>query len=137
MSSASNYLEEEIGKHLFRTGSWSKPSELHVALFTAMPAEAGTGGTEVTGTGYARVQLDPSDSNWAAPAGGNGVFSNAVAIQFGSPAASWGEIVGFGLYDASTSGNYLLGKTFAASVTVDSGDPAPAFAVGQLTVTIA
>lgn len=102
-----------------------------------MPAEDGTGGTEVTGTGYARVQRDPSDSNWEAPTGGNGIYKNAAAIQFGSPTADWGTIVGFGLFTASTSGTYLLGNTFASPVTVSTGDPAPAFAAQQLTITVA
>jgi hypothetical protein len=136
MSSASNYLEEQIGTHLLRTGSWTKPAALYVALFTTLPAEAGTGGTEVSGAGYARVQHDPGDANWAAPTGGNGLYSNVGAVQFGSPTANWGSIAGFGLYDADTGGNYLLGALFASPVTVNAGDPAPAFATGQLTITI-
>lgn len=137
MSSASNYLEEKIGTHLLRTGTWTKPAELWVALFTTMPAEDGTGGVEVSGTGYARIQRGPADEAWEAPAAGNGLYKNAEAIQFGAPTASWGQIVGFGLYDAGTSGNYLLGNTFVAPVTVNNGDPAPAFAAQQLTITVA
>jgi hypothetical protein len=136
MSSASNYLEEQIGTHLLRTGSWTKPAALYVALFTTLPAEDGTGGVEVSGTGYARVQHDAADANWTAPTGGNGLYSNNGAVQFGSPTANWGSIVGFGLYDASVAGNYLLGALFASPVTVNDGDPAPAFATGQLTITI-
>lgn len=136
MSAASNYLEGEIGKHLLRTGSWTKPSTLYVALFTVLPAEDGTGGTEVTGTGYARIQHGPSDATWAEPVGGNGQFSNVGAIQFGSPTANWGTVVGFGLYDAITGGNLLIYDTLAASVIVNSGDPAPAFGSGALIITI-
>ena len=137
MASASNYLEEEAGKHLLRTGSWTKPSAIYVALFVTAPGEDGTGGTEVTGTGYARVLHGPSDATWAAPVGGNGQFSNLGAVQFGSPTANWGTISAFGLYDAITSGNLLIVNTLTASVVVNSGDPAPAFAEGTLVVTIA
>lgn len=135
--SASNYLEEEIGKHLLRTGSWTKPSALYVALFTVMPADDGTGGTEVTGSGYARIQRDPADANWSAPSDGSGEFKNTSAVQFGSPTADWGTIVGFGLYDAVSSGNYLIGNAFINPVIVNNGDPAPAFAINQLIITVA
>ena len=139
MSNASNYLEEQIGTHLLRTGSWTKPTAIWVALFTAMPTEAGTGGTEVSSsaTGYGRAQLNPGNSNWSAPTSGNGEFANLIAAQYGSPTALWGDIVGFGLYDAETSGNYLIACLFTAPLTVDSGDPAPAFAAGQLIITVA
>lgn len=48
MANASDYLEAELRKHLFRTGSFVKPTVLAVALFTVSPADAG-GGTEVAG----------------------------------------------------------------------------------------
>ena len=35
MAAKTNYLEDEVVKHIFRTGSFTKPSALHVALFTA------------------------------------------------------------------------------------------------------
>lgn len=135
---ASDYLETQVGTHLLRTGSFTKPSTIYVALFTVMPSEDGTGGTEVTGGSYARIQHGPSDATWAAPTGGDGVFSNIGSIQFASPTANWGTVVGFGLYDAITTGNYLIGNTLTGgSVVVNNGDPAPAFGAGDLVVTFA
>ena len=49
MTDAANYLEEQIGTHLLRTGVWPKPAGIFVALFTTMPAEDGSGGVEVSG----------------------------------------------------------------------------------------
>lgn len=134
--SASDALEIEIGKHLLRTGSWTKPTAIWVALFTTMPVDAGTGGTEVSGTGYARIQHGPSDATWTVPTT-SGVFANIGIIQFGSPTADWGTIVGFGLYTAVTSGTLLVYGTLTDNTVVNNGDPAPAFADGSLTVTIA
>jgi hypothetical protein len=134
--SASDYLEVQIGTHLLRTNSWTKPAAVYVALFTTVPNDAGGSGVEVSGTGYARVQHGPSDATWAAPTT-SGVFSNIGVVQFGSPTANWGTIQGFGLYDAATNGNLLAKGTLTASVLISSGDPAPAFAEGALTVTIA
>jgi hypothetical protein len=135
MSNASDYLEDNIVKHLFRTGSYTKPSNLYVALYTAAPSDSG-GGTEVTGGSYARVACNPSDSNWAATSGTNGVTSNVAAINFGTASASWGTITHFGILDASSGGNLLVWGALSASKTVGSGD---AFQIpaGSLTVTVA
>lgn len=135
--SGSDYLEVQVGTHLLRTASWTKPTAVWVALFTAIPNDDGTGGTEVTGTGYARIQHGPSDATWAAPTT-SGIFSNIGVVQFGSPTANWGTINSFGLYSAETGGTLYVKGLFAggASVVINSGDPAPAFAEGALTVTI-
>ena len=84
---ASDYLENKLIDHLFRAGTFAKPTALWVALFTGSPADAG-GGTEVTGGSYARVNLAPSDTNWRATQGGttgassgsSGTTANAVVI---------------------------------------------------------
>lgn len=135
MANATDYLEDNIIKHLFRTGSYTKPTVLAVALFTAAPSDAG-GGTEVSGGSYARVSLNPSDSNWAATSGTNGVTSNSSAINFGTASASWGTITHFAIFDSTSGGNMLIWGALTASKTVGSGD---AFQIpaGSLTVTVA
>lgn len=135
MANASDYLEVELVRHIFRTGSFTKPTTLAVALFTAAPSDSG-GGTEVTGGSYARVSVNPSDSNWAATSGTNGLTSNVSAINFGTATASWGTITHFGIFDATSGGNLLVWGALTASKTVGNGD---AFQIpaGSLTVTIA
>lgn len=135
MSNASNYLEEQIGTHLLRTNSWTKPSAIYVALFTVMPTESGTGGTEVTGGSYTRFRHGPSDAKWTAP-DVNGNFSNIGPIVFPYPTDDWGSIVGYGLYDAETGGNYLAGNTLPTPVVIYSYDPAPVWYEGEMVVTI-
>lgn len=134
MSDKSNYLEGELIKHIFRTGSFTKPSGLYIALFTTAPdKEAGTGGTEVSGGSYARVQVGPSDATWDAASNG-GDTANTSVITFPTPSANWGTIVAFGIYDASTVGNLLYSANLTTSKTVNNGDPAPNFPAGSLTV---
>jgi hypothetical protein len=77
----SAYLRNEIRKHIFRTGSFTKPSALYISLHTGDPGAAGA--NEVSGGSYARVQRDPLDANWTAPA--NGQTDNAAAITFPTP----------------------------------------------------
>jgi hypothetical protein len=128
-----NYLEDEIIKHIFRTGSFAKPTVLAVGLFTAAPSDAG-GGTEVSGGSYARVQRDPLDANWTATAGGDGETDNAADLVFPTPTANWGTITHFGIFDATSVGNLLYWGALDNSKTVNNGDPAPKFVAGALTV---
>lgn len=136
MSNASDYLEGQIGNHLLRTASWTKPTNLYVALFTTMPAEDGTGGVEVSGGSYSRVAAGPGDAYWNGPSAGNGEFSNAAIVTFATPTGSWGTVQGFGLFDASSSGTLLLAGTLTTARTIASGDPAPNFPVGALKITV-
>lgn len=135
MSAMSDYLEGEIIKHIFRTGSFTKPTVLGVGLFTAAPSDSG-GGTEVSGGSYARATLNPLDANWAAPAGGNGVTSNSSTITFVTPTANWGNVTHFGLFDASSAGNLLFWGSLTIAKTINSGDTVT-FPAGSLTFTFA
>lgn len=129
-----NYLEDQIINHIFRTGTFTKPTNLYVALYTSATADDGTG-TEVTGGSYARAQLDPLDANWTATSAGDGQTDNASAITFPTPSANWGTITHFAIMDAAAAGNMLYHGSLTASKTVNNGDPAPSFPVGALTVT--
>lgn len=149
MTAMSDFLENRLIDHLFRGVSFSAPTALHVALFTANPSDSG-GGTEVStagSTNYARAALAPSTTNWAATnaagstaatsSGTSGTTSNNVAITFNAPGSgAWGVITGFGIYDASTSGNLLWWGALGTSKTVNANDAAPSFAVGQLQIQI-
>lgn len=136
MSAMSDFLEVEIRKHVFRTGSYTKPTVLAVALYTAAPGDAG-GGTEVTGGAYARVQRDPLDANWTGASATDGLTDNAAALTFPTPTANWGLVTHFAILDATSAGNFLFTGALTASKTINNGDPAPAFAIGDLDVTFA
>lgn len=136
MSAMTDYLEVELRKHIFRTGSFTKPANLAIGLFTAAPGEAG-GGTEVSGGAYARVGLDPLDANWTAPDSTGGLTDNAVAITFPAPTANWGVVTHWGIFDADTAGNLLIYGALAQSKTINNGDAAPNFPIGALDITFA
>jgi hypothetical protein len=136
MANMSDYLEVELRKHIFRTGSFTKPTVLAVALFTVTPSDSG-GGTEVTGGSYARVQRDPLDANWTGASSTDGLTDNAAAITFPTPTANWGTVVAFGIFDATSGGNLLVWGPITPNKTINNGDPAPAFATGALDITFA
>jgi hypothetical protein len=145
MSEMSDYLEDQLIKHLFRTGSFTKPTVLAFCLLTAATNDAGIGqfstgsGTEVTNAGaYARIDRPPLDANWAATAGGNGQTSNVAAITYSQATASWGTVTDMAITDSATydAGNMLFYSPVTTSRTIDSGDTAE-FAIGAITVTLA
>lgn len=141
MSAMSDYLEGELRKHLFRTGSFTKPTVLAIALCTAATTDAQTGATitEVANSnGYARQTLNPLDANWTAASSTDGLTDNATAIVFPTASGSWGTITHFAILDSAThgAGNVLVHGALNASVVIGSGN-AFAFPTGALDVTFA
>lgn len=104
------------------------PITLYIALFTVAPSDSASG-TEVSGGSYARVS---SSGKWAAPSAGS-VATNAT-ITFPTATGSWGTVVAWAGFDASTTGNRLVWGDLTANKTVGSGDTA-SFASGALTIT--
>jgi hypothetical protein len=144
-TSFTDYYENKIADHLFRgmALSESSPASYYVGLLTASCSDS-SAGTEVSGGDYARVGVTRAEASWkgshgsatGASSGTNGTISNAAAITFPAPTASWGTITHFAIYDASTSGNQILCQSLTASKTVNNGDAAPAFAIDALTIQI-
>ncbi len=138
----SDYLENKIIDHVFRGRTFTAPTQLWVALFTAAPSDAG-GGTEVSGGSYARAtQGVNSDTAWKATQGGtpaaassgtSGQTSNPGALTFPAPTANWGVVTHFGIYDAASSGNLLYSGALTVSKTINNGDAAPSFPIDALT----
>lgn len=148
MAEMSDYLEDELIKHLFRTGSFTKPTVMAVALLTdaTVPDDNDTGvfststGTEVSnsGTAYARIDRPPLDANWTATAGGDGQTDNAAAITFATATATFGTVAYTALVDSATynTGNMLFWSAVGTSKAINTDDTAE-FAAGAITVTLA
>lgn len=141
MAAKTNYLENQMIDWFFRGQTFTPPTNLHFALFTVAPTDAG-GGTEVSGGSYARVSVARSLTSFAgtqsagsttASTGTGGTTSNNAAITFPAPTANWGSIVGMGVYDASTGGNLLFYGNLTQAKTVNNGDAAPSFPAGTWT----
>lgn len=112
--SFSNYLEDAVLNHVFGGSAYSAPSTLHIALFTVAPGEDGTGGTEVSGGGYARQTGAFTVSS--------GTASNSSAIEYSTATANYGTVVAMGIYDSATGGNLLAYGTLTTSKVVSTGD---------------
>lgn len=135
MAGLSDYAEDALLNHFFRTTTFTRPSPIYVSLHTADPTDAGTG-TEVSGGSYARVSVTPGNGAFDAPStsGSTRKTANTAAITFPSPTANWGTVTHFGIWDASTAGNMLFSGTLTTSRNIQNGDNAPSFAAGALEV---
>lgn len=108
------------------------PNTVYISLYTTPPNTAGTGGVEVSGTGYERVAVVNDNTKWLAASGGQ--KSNAAAITFPEATASWGTVTHFGICTAATSGNIIYVGELSLSVTVNIG-ATPFFEIGSLVIT--
>jgi len=116
MSEFSTYLENNIIDHMLRNQSYTPPTTVYVALFTADNGlEGGVITGEVSGGSYARQALTLT-------AASDGESSNSSDITFPQATADWGTITHVALMDASTGGNVLMYSALDASKTVNNGD---------------
>lgn len=105
---ATNYLKNEILDHVFRNSTYTAPTTVYVSLHTAAD-----GGTEVTGSGYARQAVTFG-------AASSGAISNTGSIEFTPSGGDFGTVLSVGLYDASTAGNQLAYDNVTATSVTDA-----------------
>lgn len=130
---ASTYLANKLLDHQLGKAAFTMPT-VYVALSSSAPQLNGTGVTEPSAGGYARVTT--SAATWASA--GAGTTSNAAAITFPTATADWaaGSNLTYGvLYDAAAAGNVLAYSVLTVAKNALLGD-AISIAIGQLTVTI-
>lgn len=144
MSGFSDYLENKLIDFLMRGEAFVPPESVWVGLVTSSGSDS-TGGTEVDGDGYERVEVECSLANWSgtqgastttASSGTSGTISNNVEITFPEPTGDWGQVVGFFIADADEGGNRLWYSQLSTPKTINNGDAAPSFAAGALTLQI-
>jgi len=112
--SLSDALELELLDHVLKTGAYSVPANIYVALSTANPTDAGTGIAEPS-DGYARVVMN----SWDAAA--SRATENTNQITFAQASGDWGTITHWAIFDAITDGNFLAHGDFTASKTCPIG----------------
>lgn len=111
--SFSNTHETNVLTWTFTTDAVTRPTAWYLGLFTAAPGEAG-GGTEVSGSGYAREAVTFTVS-------GN-LATNSAAIEFAAATGSWGTVTHVAVFDALTGGNQIAYAALSTSKAIDTGD---------------
>ena len=108
----SNYLKNKLLDHSTGKTSYTKPTT-YLALLTTLPSDnTGTGLVEMSGGSYARVQID---SSWAAASSGTASTNANIEIT-----CNTGTVVGWAMYDTSTSGNMLAWDGIYTTNTAES-----------------
>ena len=111
--SFSDTFETTVLTWVFTTNSATRPTEWHIALYTASPSDPG-GGTEVSGGGYARQSVTFTVSGNTA--------SNTAAIEWPVATAGYGTVTDVGVFDASSGGNLIAYAALTTSKAIDTGD---------------
>lgn len=141
--SATNWLENKIVDYVFRDQAWTPPAAFWIGLSKAEVTDTGTV-DEPSGGDYARVQLDPSATNWTntqasgtgASSGTSGITRNAVAIEFPVATANWGLVTHWFISSASSGGDIVVGGNLTASKNITTNDQF-SLPVGDLSITVA
>jgi len=117
MSSFSDYTENLVLNYLLTANTVTRPTAWYVGLFTAAPSDTG-GGTEVSGSGYARKATGTMSITGTAT-----TATNAAAIEF-NPASggNWGTLTHAAIFDSLTTGNMLAWAPLTTSRTINDGD---------------
>ena len=124
---ACDYLENGILNAL-RGVTFAAPAKCYLALYLNDPGETGAGGTEVSYTGYKRMEIDfsaPADSN-----GGIGI-QNLTDITFPTPVSAAGTITHIGVVDSLTGGNMLARGELVEPLIIGAEEP-PVFLAGDV-----
>lgn len=141
-----NYLANNLIDKFMRGQVYNYPGTVYVALYTALPTNAG-GGTEATGSSYARVGVPVTTTAWSSTqtvggtttsTGSAGRISNNAVITFPNPplGENWGTVLGAGIMDAPTGGNLLFWGSFLdGPQTLIGGTTAPGFNPDTLGIT--
>jgi hypothetical protein len=106
------------------------PTAYYLGVSTTAPALDGTGFTEPSGGGYARVNIT---SALGAPV--NGLITNSAVVSFAESTVAWSTTAAptayYGIFDASTSGNLLCYGELDPTRVIDAAT-ALAFKVGEI-----
>jgi len=111
--SLSNTFETTTRQWLFTTTSVTRPTAWYLALYTVAPSDTG-GGTECSGTSYARQSFTMTVSGNTATNGAN--------IEFPVAGSSWGTLVAVGVFDSLSGGNLIAYGNLTTSKAIDTGD---------------
>lgn len=136
MSVPSNDLAQMVLDYIFGLGSDGPvAATFYVALNTVLVDPDGSGGTEVSGGGYARVAVDPTTDFERT----GQIVENSADIDFGVAGSDWGPsgtpVVAYSVWDAASGGNLLLSQTLGAPRIILNTDPVK-FPIGSLQITV-
>ena len=125
LSSFSNYTAELMMEKFFAGTNYTAPTSFWLAFHSTESTDS-TPGTELTGGGYARREVNLQQVS-------DRIFENDALLVGPTATADWTTAVSVTLYDASTAGNMLAWGTISPGLTLEQ-NKAYTVAQGALTV---
>lgn len=122
----STFLQSAMLESVLGGSAYTKAATVYIALKDA-------GGTELSGSGYARVSVTNDSTSWNTSSAGS-AKTNKIAFTFPIATGSWSAAHSVAIYDDPTAGNLLYSGTLTADVTVASGESCH-FIIGALSIT--
>ena len=131
MANMTDSFENELLDGITGVAQCSTPATVYLAAFTGNPGESGDVTNEVSGGGYARVDISGKFGNAA-----NGTTSNTADIAFPTATADWGTVTHVGLMKSGTAGtaDMIIWAVLATALSIPNGSIMK-FATGDLTFT--
>jgi len=129
MSALSNYAEKLLLDWLMTTAAAARPTSWFAAVFTDAPSDTG-GGTEVSGSGYARQAV-----TFGAATSPAGTTQNSGVVSFTASGGDWGVVTHFAIFDAVSGGNMLWHGPMVAPRTIQNADTL-SFSAGAIALTL-
>ncbi len=110
------YLGNALLNFIFNQVAYTPPDKF-IGVSTTLPNADGTNMNEPVGNNYAREQI----TAWADAV--NGVVDNEEQFDLNSPTGPWGDDIEWSpIFDAVTSGNFLLHTIMTPAQSIGTGD---------------
>ena len=131
MAGISHFLGNAIIDWYRGTTFPAAPASVFIRVYSAMPADDGTGGTELSGSGYSALEIEGATGlNFSA--GALGLTDNDQLWQVGVTAtADWATAVGIAFWSLATGGTMYSSHALGTPRTVKNGETFT-FAAGDL-----
>lgn len=121
----STYFRNAVLNYLGGT-TITPPANVHMSLHSADPGLTGANELPTTSwTDYARLSITNNATNFPAASAGSKSWPG-VALTFDASATVTGTApvaTHWGLWDASSGGNFIRGGALASSQTINNGNP--------------
>jgi len=129
---ACDYLEKGF-LNVLRGNTFTAPSKCYLGLYINDPGESGTAGTEVSYSGYTRMEITFSEP--AASNGGIGI-QNLTDIKFPVPETAAGTATYIGILDSLSGGNMLARNELTEPLVIGANQP-PVLMAGDVMLYLA
>lgn len=127
-----NTYKKKVIDAVYGNTAVAPPSTIYHGLSTTTPAQDGTGITEPSGNGYARVGMTNNTTNYGGATAANpSIKDNDQPITWAAASGvGWGTVTHWTTHDALTVGNPIDWAALTSSQTITAGTTV-SFANGQ------